>query len=121
MKMAILAALAAAGAASLLVSANAQNALTITPHPNARDSLGAQLDQLSARIDRRLARGQISQHDADTTHREINDLQAQASEDRLQNGGRLKEADRFALQGQITQLKEEIDRDRTIGASPPPH
>ncbi len=120
MKKALLAALAAAGAASVQVSASAQTAPTVAHHPSARNGLNEQLDQLSARIDRRLARGQLSQRDADKTHREINDLQAEASDDRLQNGGKLKEADRFGLQERIIQLKEEIDR-RTTGASAPPH
>jgi len=76
--------------------------------------------RLSARIDRRLARGQLSRFDADKAHREINDLQAEASDDRLQNGGRLKEADRFGLKARITRLKEAIDKERTSGASAPP-
>jgi len=118
MNMVFLAALAAAGAASVQAPASAQNAPTVTHSPSARNGLSEQLAQLSARIDRRLARGQMSQHDADKTHREINDLQAEASDDRLQNGGQLKEADRFSLQDRITQLKEEIDRDRTTGAPP---
>jgi len=117
MKKALLAALAVAGAASVQVSASAQNAPTVSHVPSARNGLSEQLDRLSARIDRRLARGQISQRNADKTHREINDLQAEASDDRLQNGGQLKVADRFGLQARITQLKEEIDRDRTTGAS----
>jgi hypothetical protein len=117
MKTAILAALAAAGAASVQAPASAQNAPPVTHRPSARNGLSEQLTQLSARIDRRLARGQISRHDADKTHREINDLQSETSNDRLQNGGQLKEADRFNLQERITQLKEEIDRDRTTGAS----
>lgn len=121
MRKAILAALAAAGAASVQVSAVAQNAPTVAHHPSGRNGLNEQLDQLSARIDRRLARGQLSQQVADNAHREINDLQAEASDDRLQNGGQLKEADRFGLQARITQLKDEIDRDRTTGASAPPH
>jgi len=120
MEKALLAALVAVGAASVQLSASAQNAPPVTHQPSARNGLSEQLDQLSARIDRRLARGQMSQHDADKTHREINDLQAEASSDRLQNGGQLKGADRFGLQDRITQLKEEIDRDRTTGASVPP-
>ena len=118
MNKAFLAALAASGVAWVQAPASAQNAPPATHHPSARNSLNDQLDQLSARINHRLARGQISPHDADKTHREINDLQAEASDDRLQNGGQLKEADRFSLQDRITQLKEEIDRDRTTGAPP---
>jgi hypothetical protein len=115
-----LAALAAAGATSLTLSVAAQTAPTATHRPSARNGLTEQLDHLSARIDHHLARGQISQHDAVKAHREINDLQAEASDDRLQNGGQLREADRFGLQARITQLQEEVGRDRTTGASAPP-
>ncbi len=52
--------------------------------PSARKGINEQLNAITARIDRRVARGRLSRNDAMRARREIDDIQAQASEDRLQ-------------------------------------
>jgi len=115
MKTVVLAVLAAAATAALPALAVAQPAPGPVQAPSARDSLTEQIDRLSATIDRRLARGRLTQLQADQAHRQINDLQAELSDDRLKNGGQLSEADRFGLQARISTLKAQIDRERATG------
>jgi hypothetical protein len=82
--------------------------------------INEQLNLLSARIDREMARGLVTKHDAEDFQREINDLQAESSDERLQNGGPLKEGDRFDLQARISRLKERLDREIAKGAAATP-
>jgi outer membrane murein-binding lipoprotein Lpp len=87
--------------------------------PSARNGLNEQLDRLSATIDRRVAHGRMSLQDAERARREVNNLQAETSDDRVKNGGQLTEADRFRLQARISQLKAETDQARPQGVSRP--
>jgi hypothetical protein len=86
--------------------------------PTERNGVNEQLRRLNVTIDRRLAHGRISKDDAVAAHREVNDIQAEVTDDRLHNGGQVSERDHFALQDRINKLREKIDSERT-GA--PPH
>jgi hypothetical protein len=98
----------------------AQNPPSAVQPPSARNGVNEQLDAISARIDRRLARGRLSRDDATAAHREVDDIQAEAGEDRLRDGGQLSEADRFAIEARIHRLEEQIEGERTPvpGAAP---
>jgi hypothetical protein len=86
-------------------------------HPSARNRLSEQLGEVGARIDHRLGEGRLSADYADQARRKVNDLQAEISDGQIRNGGQLTEGDRFAIQEQIHQLVEEIDRNS--GPAPP--
>jgi hypothetical protein len=111
MKTILIAALAAAALSCSDVVA--QNSRPTVPQPSARNSINEQLDAIGARIDRRLARGRLSKNDAAQAHQEVDDIQAEASEDRLHDGGQLSETDRFAIVARIHQLEARIEGERT--------
>jgi phage shock protein A len=98
--------------------ATAQPPAPSISHPSARDGLDEQLGEVTARIDRREARHELSAEDAKHARLEVNDLQAQVADARARDGGRLSEADRFALQGEIHRLEDRIDQERPAGSSP---
>lgn len=87
--------------------------------PTAPGGVREQLDQLSARVDRGLREGQLSQKAADEARRRINDIAAQASTDRERDGGKLTEADRFDITAQINRLGSEIHWQRTEATATP--
>jgi hypothetical protein len=110
--------LIAAAVAGLALSAPAlaqapAPALQLPNQPAVRPGLTQQLDDLSARIDRDLAQGRISQADAIRDHREVNRIQDLAAADREANAGHLTEAEHFDLQAQIDQLGHEIHQQHT--------
>ncbi|HEY2658511.1 MAG TPA: hypothetical protein VGI79_02235 [Caulobacteraceae bacterium] len=78
-----------------------------------------QLDQLSARIDRDLAQGRLSQKQAEQARRQVNDIAAQASTLRERHGGTLTVADHFAIHAQIERLDNQIHGERGDAAAPP--
>ena len=121
MKKAVLAAVAAANIAAWLPALGfAQTTTPPSPHSTINGhNIGSQLDQLGARIDRYLARGQISKAEAAEAHRELNALQDQASADREENGGQLPIAERFAMQGKIDDLNRDLRRERAARGGVP--
>lgn len=78
-----------------------------------RQTLDAQLSELSDRIDRYVSQKRLSPADTDHARRELNRLQGAVSDARERNGGRMEVADRFELRSQIEKLREEIRRQRT--------
>ena len=119
MKTACLAALVTFAALSSPAAAPAQD--TAPPRavpPTERNGLNEQLRRLDAAIDRRLAHGHISRHDAAGAHREVFDIQSDLSDTRLRNGGQVPPDEHFRLQDRVNKLQDQIDRERTGG---PPH
>ena len=86
--------------------------------PSERNGLSEQLHRLDVRIDRRLAHGHISKHDAAAAHREVYDIQSDLADVRLRNGGQVPSDEHFRLQDRVNKLSEKIDSQR-IG--PPSH
>ncbi len=82
-----------------------------------RNRLVEQLGEIGTRIDHRLAQGRLSADYANRARRKVDDLQAEISDKQRRNGGQLTQGDRFAIQEQIHQLVEEIDRNS--GPAPP--
>ncbi len=115
MKTLVMALLAALFVSS--VDAVAQPERPTLDHPSARNTLSEQLGEINTRIDHRVADGRLSKEDADVARREAYDIDAEAADKRLQNGGELSERDRFALQERIRQLVGRIDRE---SGEPPP-
>jgi hypothetical protein len=109
MKTVVLALIAAVACASAAVGAQ-PNQPTID-HPSARNLLDEQLSEVSARIGHRLADGRLTQRQAHEAQLVINDIQSEAADKRLQDGGQLTEQDRFGLQERIRQLIDQIDRE----------
>jgi hypothetical protein len=118
MKTVCLAVLAAFAVSSSPFVALAQEEEPTVGQPTERNGFNEQLNRLSATIDQRLADGRISHDDAIDAHREVNDIQAEAAEVRLRNGGRVPEGDHFGLQDRINKLREKIDDERIAA---PPH
>jgi hypothetical protein len=118
MKMILLAALSAG-----LLSpgmASSQGPAPSIRQPSARNTLNEQPTAIGERIDRRLARGRLSPEAAAQAHREIDDIQAQLADERLRDGGQLSEADRFAAEGRIRGLEDQIEGERTPLVAPKP-
>ncbi|HEY2049242.1 MAG TPA: hypothetical protein VGH03_07855 [Caulobacteraceae bacterium] len=86
--------------------------------PTERNGLGEQLHRLDVGIDRRLAHGHISRHDAAAAHRELYDIQSDLADVRLRNGGQVPSDEHFRLQDRVNKLSEKIDSERT---GPPSH
>ncbi|MBV8681385.1 MAG: hypothetical protein JO111_00825 [Caulobacteraceae bacterium] len=117
MKTECLAALAAVSALSLPLAGVAQGQSNPPRQPSERNGLNEQLDHLNATIDRRLAHGRMSKDDAENARREITDIQAEATDTRLRDGGTISEADHFALQDRVNKLKAKIDSERVASHS----
>ena len=121
MRRVFLAAAMAAGIAAGLPSVGwAQSTPPPSPHgPANAHNITAQLNQLSATIDRYLARGQLTQTEAVEAHRKVNALLDQASANREEGGGQLTEAERFGMQAKIDDLHDSIRQERAAhGAAP---
>ena len=117
MKIACLATLATLATLSAPAAAPAQD--TAPPRvapPTERNGLNEQLHRLDVSIDRRLAHGHISKHDAAAAHREIFDIQSDVADARLRNGGQVPSDEHFRLQDRVNKLQEQIDRERIGGA-----
>ncbi len=123
MQRAIMTALAAASlVAGLPTLTLAQAAPPPSVHsPISGHNITDQLDQLSARIERYRARGQLSPAEADAARRAINALEGQAGANREANGGQFSDAERFAMQSKIDDLNRELRRERAAnGGAPTP-
>jgi len=116
--------LAATAAASIAAGFPASGLAQTAPPPPRHDQINAhnitdQLNQSSARIDRYLTRGQISQTEAVEAHRQVNALLDAASARRDENGGQLTEAERFDMQAKIDDLNATLRSERAAhGAGP---
>jgi hypothetical protein len=121
MKKAALAAVAAASLAAWLPSSGA--AQTLSPSTQygaiAESGITAQLSQLSARIDRYLAHGQLSQAEAVDAHRDVNAIEDQANAYREDNGGKLSDTERIEMQKDIDNLNADIRRERDAHGTAP--
>ncbi|HEX4741331.1 MAG TPA: hypothetical protein VH353_08380 [Caulobacteraceae bacterium] len=118
MKTTCLVALVVFAALSSPAAAPAQN--TAPPRaapPTERNGLNEQLHRLDVSIDRRLAHGHISKHDAAAAHREAFDIQSDLADARLRNGGQVPSDEHFRLQDRVNKLQEQIDSER-IGGTP---
>jgi hypothetical protein len=118
MKIARLAALVVFAALSSPIAVLAQ--ATAPPRaapPTERNGLDEQLHRLDVTIDRRLAHGHISRHDAAAAHRDVYDIQSDVADVRLRNGGQVPSDEHFRLQDRVNKLRERIDSER-IGGSP---
>ncbi len=118
--------LAAATAAILIAGLPTLTLAQAAPPPSSHTTISGhnitdQLDQLSARIERYRARGQLSPAEADAARRAINALEGQAGANREDNGGQFTDAERFAMQSKIDDLNRDIRRERAAhGGTPAP-
>jgi hypothetical protein len=117
MKSLLIAAAVASLVASLPGLALAQAASSHIPASEL--GLNEQLDQLSARIDRDVGGGQLSQTQAVDAMREVSSIQDAADAEREEHGGQLGVADRLELQARIDHLKADLRHERTNGGMAP--
>jgi len=89
------------------------------PIPAVEQPINQQLDQLSARIDREVGGGQLSQTQAVDALREVSSIQDAADAEREEHGGQLGFADRLELQTRIDHLKSDLRHERTSGGTTP--
>jgi len=85
----------------------------------AQYGINQQLDQLSAKIDREVGRGQLSQTQAVDALREVSSIEDAADAEREEHGGELEVANRLDLQARIDRLKAHILQERTNGPVAP--
>jgi hypothetical protein len=87
--------------------------------PAAELGINEQLDRMSARIDREVGSGQLSQTEAVDALREVSSIEDAADADREEHGGQLPVADHLEFQTRIDHLKENIRHERTSGGTAP--
>ena len=120
MKTLLIAAAVASLAAPLPGLALAQAAAAASPPiPAVEQPINRQLDQLSARIDREVGGGRLTQTQAVDALREVSSIQDAADAEREEHGGQLGFADRLELQTRIDHLKADIRHERTNGGAAP--
>jgi len=114
MRKILLAAAVVAGIAAGIPALGSAQTAPPPPNPSPMNAhnITEQLNQVSARIDRYLARGQLSQTEAVEALRRVNALLDKASADREAHGGQLTEAERFRAQAKIDALNDDLRRER---------